>query len=300
MTGQVFGELTIDGMVYDYNGKKGTYCSCTCSCGNHKIIRASNIRRGATKSCGHLEKESRYGRNHSKLHEGDRFGNLTLVKDSGKRMPNCTIVWECKCDCGNIIYVPSYYLIKGWWTSCGCSDDVTRHHRWNLKDVRFGRLVAIEKDAKKKEEKNKTYWICKCDCGNICSVPQSNLLNGWSTSCGCARANGATAKYIGELLKQNGISYIPEYRFDDCRDKQALPFDYYLPDLNIAIEYDGIQHFKPVDLFGGEQAFLILQKHDEIKTDYCKEHNIELIRIPYTTTDEEIIEIINNLRTRNE
>ena len=97
------------------------------------------------------------------------------------------------------------------------------------------------------------------------------------------------------MLKLKGVEFEQEYRFDDCRDKLCLPFDYYIPSIKTAIEYDGIQHYKPVSLFGGEQAFLLLQKHDEIKTKYCKENNITLIRIPYTKNAEEIKEIIDKL-----
>ena len=48
------------------------------------------------------------------------------------------------------------------------------------------------------------------------------------------------------------------------------------------IEYDGEQHFQKNDFFGGEKAFLERQERDLIKTQWCKEHNIPLIRIPYT------------------
>ena len=47
------------------------------------------------------------------------------------------------------------------------------------------------------------------------------------------------------------------------------------------IEYDGLQHFKPIDYFGGQEKFEYLQKCDEIKNNYAKEHNIPFIRIPY-------------------
>ena len=61
-----------------------------------------------------------------------------------------------------------------------------------------------------------------------------------------------------------------------------MPFDFYLPDLNIAIEYDGIQHYQPVVTFGGEEAFAELKLNDAFKTEYCYKNNIKLIRIPYT------------------
>ena len=72
-----------------------------------------------------------------------------------------------------------------------------------------------------------------------------------------------------------------------------MPFDFYLPDLNIAIEYDGVQHYGPVVKFGGEEGFAELKLNDYFKTNYCIEHNIKLIRVPYTEYDS-MEEFLNN------
>ena len=79
---------------------------------------------------------------------------------------------------------------------------------------------------------------------------------------------------------------MPQYTFNDCRDTNMLPFDYYLPKLNKCIEYDGQHHYFPVTFNGipYEQADIkhqITLKHDNIKNDFCKKNNIELLRIPY-------------------
>ena len=62
---------------------------------------------------------------------------------------------------------------------------------------------------------------------------------------------------------------------------RPLPFDFYLPDYNTCIEYDGIQHFEVVDYFGGLDGFITTKIRDTIKNEYCKSKNIKLIRIPY-------------------
>lgn len=49
----------------------------------------------------------------------------------------------------------------------------------------------------------------------------------------------------------------------------------------MCIEYDGEQHYKLNEYFGGQKYFDILKRHDEIKNEYCKENNIKLLRIPY-------------------
>lgn len=83
------------------------------------------------------------------------------------------------------------------------------------------------------------------------------------------------------FLKENKIIFERQKRFDDCKNKKPLPFDFYLPDKNICIEYDGELHFKAIDFFGGEKGFLACKKNDLIKNEYCKSNNITLIRIKY-------------------
>jgi len=86
---------------------------------------------------------------------------------------------------------------------------------------------------------------------------------------------------ILKTLKDNNIKYITQKKFDGCKDKNTLPFDFYLPEYNMCIEYDGIQHFEPIEYWGGLKNFEYIQKHDKIKNKYCKKHNIKLIRIEY-------------------
>ena len=74
-----------------------------------------------------------------------------------------------------------------------------------------------------------------------------------------------------------------------------LPFDFYLHDYNVCIEYDGIQHFKPIEYFGGEEAFQKRQLNDKIKTEYCIDNHITLIRLPYTLSEDEIKNIVLNI-----
>lgn len=93
-------------------------------------------------------------------------------------------------------------------------------------------------------------------------------------------------KTIEYVLQDLDVAYLPQYTFENCRDKNMLPFDFYLPDLNKCIEYDGQHHYYPVTFNGiteerAEKNHLITLKHDEMKDEYCKNNNIELLRIPY-------------------
>lgn len=95
----------------------------------------------------------------------------------------------------------------------------------------------------------------------------------------CKESKGE--REISHLLTENNIKYIPQYKFDGCVDKRKLPFDFYLPDYNTCIEYDGEQHFKSKTVFGGDEAFNDRVNKDKIKNAFCENNNINLIRINY-------------------
>ncbi|RGG64626.1 hypothetical protein DWX11_09745 [Ruminococcus sp. AF18-29] len=87
---------------------------------------------------------------------------------------------------------------------------------------------------------------------------------------------------IREILLENNQTFEEQYKFQDCKNIRPLPFDFYLPDKNICIEYQGRQHYMAVDYFGGVDSFNKQQYNDNIKRQYCTENNIELVEIPYT------------------
>lgn len=84
------------------------------------------------------------------------------------------------------------------------------------------------------------------------------------------------------MLEKHNIKYISQKTFEDCFNplsKGKFRFDFYLPDYNICIEYDGEQHFQEVSIF--KDDLKTIQYRDKLKNQYCKKHNIDLIRIPY-------------------
>jgi len=109
-----------------------------------------------------------------------------------------------------------------------------------------------------------------------------HLLRGCSK---CKQSKGENI--IRFFLEENNIKYIPQKKFRNCKNINELPFDFYLIDYNICIEYDGQQHFKPIKKYGGGESFKKLKIRDKIKTNYCQDSNIVLIRIAY---NENVIE----------
>lgn len=103
----------------------------------------------------------------------------------------------------------------------------------------------------------------------------------------CPKCNSSKGELkIIKWLTINNIEYLKEKRFPNCRHKYTLPFDFYIPSLNICIEYDGEQHFVPMRFKGKENEMKhklsIIQHRDSIKTQYCIDNKINLLRIPYT------------------
>jgi len=121
----------------------------------------------------------------------------------------------------------------------------------------------------------------KIRCGVCSSIyDKSLLLFTRGIKCHClSHSKGEAA--IKHYLDARGFRYIEEKRFPDCKDKNTLPFDFYLLDYNIIVEYDGSQHFTASDFFG-EKAFVDCRQHDIMKTAYCYENSIYLLRIDYT------------------
>lgn len=125
---------------------------------------------------------------------------------------------------------------------------------------------------------------CKCKiCGHIWNPIGRSIKNNQ----GCPICNSSKGeKKIRMFLIKNNISFIQEKTFADCKDLKSLRFDFYLPDHNMCIEYDGQQHYFPVDFAnrGNEWAIDLYNRNilrDEIKNNYCKQNNITIIRIPY-------------------
>ena len=84
---------------------------------------------------------------------------------------------------------------------------------------------------------------------------------------------------INDYLTSHNISFETQKRFKDCKVERTLPFDFYLSTFNTCIEYDGLQHF--VGWNKSKESLQFIQHNDQIKTEYCQNHNIKLIRISY-------------------
>lgn len=291
--GQKFGKLTIINILRDKDNKPLAHCLC--ECGDEKDINFHNVRSGKSRSCGCFEKSSRFERKHANIKViGQKYGKLTILGDSGKREVNGSVAWKCLCECGNITYVGISNLQRGHTTSCGCSkQEYIDSLKYDIIGMKFQSLTVI-KELDRSLYKRRTY-LCKCDCGKTIIIDGTSLTTGATMSCGCIRRSHGEI-YIENLLNEYNIKFQQEYRFEQCRNKRRLPFDFYLPDHNTCIEFQGKQHYDIVDAWGGKEGLQIRRINDQIKRDFCESEGIKLIAIPYTKSKEEVKEIIlNNL-----
>lgn len=121
--------------------------------------------------------------------------------------------------------------------------------------------------------------LCGCCGENVFYTSYSNYIRHEVNRCKyCSSVESLGEKTVRLVLEKININFIQEKRFEDCKNIRSLPFDFYIPSLNLIIEYDGEQHYYPVF---GEESFQNTQKNDLIKNDYCAKNGILLLRIPY-------------------
>lgn len=278
LTGKVFGKLTVVKEHPERTPQGSVQWVCQCECGNSTIVSGDNLRRNHTLSCGCLQKESAQARVINLI--GQRFGKLTVIERADTI--NRQLYWWCQCDCGKIIRVCGNSLKQGKTKTCGC---VPSKKPNDLTNQRFGKLTALELFYKN----NKVYWHCQCDCGKFTDVSAAHLSGGKIQSCGCITYS-IGEKNIENLLIENSIQYVKEYKFKDLGEYR---YDFYLPTLNRLIEFDGKQHFQECGGSWDENDNLEQrQARDKIKNNYAISNNIDLVRIPYWKRDTITIEML--------
>lgn len=139
---------------------------------------------------------------------GKRFGKLTVLSQTDKRMDGGSIVWLCKCDCGRTAEVSARRLVRGKVRSCGCLSNPPGK---DYIGKRFGRLTVIGYEGRERRHNEKSratinLWKCRCDCGREVTVPQSELQRGESQSCGCLQKERAREALL--LIEDTSVSIL--------------------------------------------------------------------------------------------
>lgn len=203
-----------------------------------------------------------------------------------------------KCNCGENFEAKLYHIANGSTQKCKkCRSKAKQgknsNHFKDLTGNKYGKLTvikyigSIQVGETKGKILTRSLWELKCECGNVIQRTTNELERNNIHSCPNCKITSIGEEKIKEILTNLNIEFICQYTFKDCKDKKLLPFDFYLPKENILFEYDGLGHYKANE-YGGwrtENSVKTTQYHDKIKNDYCKNHNIKLIRIPYYDYD---------------
>lgn len=201
---------------------------------------------------------------------------------------------QIQCNCGNIFITNLASIINssGYCKECAKENQIKNSIISKEELIKSSTIDGIcyllnPEDYTYCSDKNLRY-ICT-SCGDEFNASLLNFKRGF-TRCENCHVKSHGERIISEFLVKNNIDFVAQKKFDDCVYKRKLPFDFYIESKNMCIEFDGEQHQRMTSWDNGDESKLMLrQKRDQIKTDYCKNNNIRLIRIPY--------EDMNNIET---
>ena len=224
-----------------------------------------------------------------KLQYGKDFSILSEYKGIHKKVKiqhKCGYIWEI---------TPNNLLNKK--RSCPkCKGvlkkdtDIFKKEIYNLEKNNYT-LISDYKSCRQKVK-----ILCN-KCNNSWNIKPNDFLRGKRCPyCNLHKNQSANENLIEEYLIKNNIKYEREKTFNSLKDKNKLRFDFYLEDYNLVIEYDGEQHFN-AGWYKNEEKVSNTMKHDQMKNSWCKENNIDILRIPYTIDN--IIEYLDNYLNEN-
>ena len=296
--GKTYGCYTILEFLPTEPHKK-RYCLCRCeNCGEIRKVQYYKVTHNNYKDCPKCKQRNRtiYKVNKKIKNDltGKIFGKLkVLYRVENHIQPSGIekVMYRCLCECGNEKNIASSHLVSGHTQSCGCSHKKMMREKLviDLTGKRYGRLVVLN-ELKNVSKKNTT-WLCKCDCGKLCSATTRLLNSGKKQSCGCLVS--AAEDDFTNILQEHNISYIKQFKFDECKDKKCLPFDFAIfhnNELKMLVELNGEQHYRPYTFCGEGKEKKIKNfenriKKDKIKIDFCNKNNIPLLIISYKDFD---------------
>lgn len=274
------------GMIFNGTDKhphKGTMIKFICPIHKQKgmqIVDWSHFRT-YTKGCRYC---SGRGKTTDDIRSEISDKNVVLISEyTGNEKPI-----NCKCKkCGHIWTTLPKVLVtnKSGCPKCG-REKASKNETKSQEDfvdelsVRNPNLIVTGKYIT-----SKTNIQCTCKvCGTVFSATPSNLLNG---NTGCPRCNMSRSELMMlQTLDKFGISYKQQFQINDCRFIGTLKFDAFDVNNNIGFEYNGEQHYIPIDFAGrgndwAKKQLELTQSRDNAKIKYCEENKIPLIIIPY-------------------
>ena len=274
-------------------------CQITCKKCNtvHKFAYAGLIARRARRNCKNVCKNCEINAWTNKQIEAEHKAKnmlknkktIQLISGLKSWASREEAVWKCT-KCNHIFSrTPQVMFTLG---SLNCPWCETRPQTYTEEMIKtqtqelWGNEYTILQINNIERNKNgsRRILVCHNKCGFKYNVSQYNFLHGQ----GCPRCKQSHGEWkLAKYLTKYNFKY--QQQFPIYAEGHHLKLDFYLEENNqkFAIEYNGIQHYQPIEYFGGLKGYQIQQFRDNIKINYCKENNINLIIIPYN--DESLI-----------
>jgi len=170
----------------------------------------------------------------------------------------------------------SYHLSGGGCVKCYNSSQIFTNDEFIEKSKKIHGNKYDYSKVKYIDSRLKIIIICKKH-GEFEQNTHSHLSGFGCPTC----RESSMEKNISKILDKLNVFYERQKKFDNCKYKQKLSFDFYLPNNNICIEYNGEQHYKSIKYWGGDVRYENQKIRDRIKKSYCKKNNIKLIILHY-------------------
>ena len=265
VTGQKFGKLTA--IKYSHKRKNTIYWEFECSCEEHtRVIRAiTDVKRSNKQSCGCADRKD---------YTGLTINGWYIIRYIKEKNG-----WLCVNNYNEEKIIESCsFADKRWNGLRNINKKFVSEYEELKEEWDYDKNVGIDINRITHGSMKKVWWKCK-----KCNNEWKSSINSRAKGCGCPKCKSSWGeKKIDKILSKNNILFETEKTYDDCRDINKLKFDFYLPDYNILIEYDGRQHYANGGYWKvGDDDLEKIQKRDKIKNKYCQDNNIKLIRIPY-------------------
>lgn len=264
----------------DYTTGGGNwFCTFEClQCREVFQARLKNITRGA-QPC-----------NCKKSNRADLIGKTkgvyTIIDEAPSRSNNRNAYWKCQCKCGKIFEISTTDFNRREHAFCPHQESNLNTGRppKDLVGKTFDKLTVLDYVGNQR-------WKCQCTCGQEVIKRTDVLTTRPYNSCSsCSSINNSHGeRRITEILNKLNIKFESQKSFETCRFPNTgakARFDFYIPSMNILIEYNGEQHYKSNGRgWNTEEALVDRQERDQYKIAWCNENNIPLMIIPYTDFD---------------
>lgn len=261
-----------------------------CNCGNEfettfERFRLRNKRQ--CNSCGFIEQLKKQSLSYDEVKRYVTENSNSELLDTEYVNVNSKLKFKCKC---GEIFFKSFYKFKNKSKTCKkCSYlEISISQTFTIDFVKSfiesNGCTLLSEIYKSSEE----IIDIKCKCNNVYKTTFNSFKNYNQIRCArCTRKMSKGEILIEDFLKNNNFEYIKQYKFEDLKadnGKHYLKFDFAIikdDELIQLIEFDGKQHEKPIDFYGGNKAFEVLKSNDRKKDEYCSNKGIKLHRIPY-------------------